>query len=286
MKKFLGFCLLLAVMSICPPGAMAAEETQEKQSLPWEKYSLSLGYFISTLDTGIRLGTGVGVDIDAEDLLDLDATMSVARLEGLRRFGRHRIDLSWMSLKREATRTVQEDFSFENNEGEQVSVEAGAAIESYLDLDLYKLTYSYSFIQDDRLDLAAALGLYIAPIGLGITAQGSANGQAVATEKSANSFTAPLPMLGLRMDVAVTPKWFIRFLGQAFYLEYESFKGAIYSSTMAVEYKPWQHVGFGVGYDMFKMKLEAAGADYPEIDFKGNIDFQYTGLMLYAKLFF
>ncbi|MDA8140154.1 MAG: hypothetical protein M0036_16020 [Desulfobacteraceae bacterium] len=284
MKQIKAMVLLLIALTLCPKGTLAEEE---KKPSPWgEKYSLTLGYFISNLDTGLRLGAGLGVDIDAEDALNLEETMSVARLEGYRRFGKHRVDLSWMSLNRKAMRTAGESFTFENNQGEQVTVAAGANVESYLNLNLYKLTYSYSFIQDDRLDLAAALGVYIAPIEVGIAAQGTVNDQEIANERSASSFTAPLPMLGLRMDIAVTPKWFVRYQGQIFYLEYESFKGSLYSSTMAVEYKPWQHVGFGLGYDLLKMMLEAKKNDYPEIDFKGKINFQYTGLMLYCKLFF
>lgn len=282
MKRILALLPLTVALVI---NAAAAFADEEKVESPWEKYSLSVGYFISGLDTSIRLGAGIGVDIDAEDLFDLDETMSVARLEGSRRFGRHRIDLSWMALKRKATRVAQESFSFENSEGEEVTVQAGATVESYFDLDLYKLTYSYSFIQDERLDLAASLGFYIAPIGVGIAAQGTINGVDYADERTTSSFTAPLPMIGLRMDVAITPKWFVRYQGQAFYLEYENFRGSLYASTVAVEYNPWQHAGFGLGYDILRMKLEARGEDYPEIDFKGNIGFQYSGLMFYARFF-
>ena len=283
MKHIVVLLTLVAALVLNVASALADEEDVES---PWETYSLSVGYFISSLDTSIRLGTGIGVDLDAEDLLDLDETMSVARLDGSRRFGRHRIDFSWMSLNRKATRVVQESFRFENSEGEEVTVEAGATVESYFDLDLYEMTYSYSFIQDERIDLAAAFGLYLAPIGVGVAAQGTINGVDYAEEKATSKFTAPLPMIGLRMDVALTPKWFVRYQGQMFYLEYENFKGTLYASSVAVECKPWQHVGFGLGYDILRMQLEAIGEDYPEIDFKGNIGFQYSGLMLYAKLFF
>jgi len=32
--------------------------------------------------------------------------------------------------------------------------------------------------------------------------------------------------------------------------------------------------------------IEADGEDYPGIDFKGELDFKYTGLLLDAKMFF
>lgn len=69
MKSALAILLLVVVPALNTTPAIAAEEQAES---PWETYSLSLGYFISNLDTGIRLGAGVGVDLDAEDLFDLD----------------------------------------------------------------------------------------------------------------------------------------------------------------------------------------------------------------------
>jgi hypothetical protein len=278
MRKFIAIMCLLATGIIFSYSLANAEETTAVS--PWEKYSFTLGYFVSDIDTSIRMGGGTGLDIDLEDTLNLESSMSVVRLEGFRRFNRHRIDLSWFAMKRNATRTVGEDFTIENNDGEEVTISAGSVVDSYLNLDLYKLTYSYSFIQDERIDLAGIFGLYVAPIGVGISAQG------LIDKKGAQSFTAPLPLIGLRMDFAVTPRWFIRYQGQCFYLAYKEFSGSIYSSSAAVEYKALENIGFGLGYDIFSMKMESDGQDYPAVDLRGNVRFQYAGLMLYAKLFF
>ena len=89
-------------------------------------------------------------------------------------------------------------------------------METSFDLDIYELAYSYSFFQDERIDLAASIGLYVMPIDFSIKSIG-----ALEVEGS-QRFTAPLPPLGLRMDIALTPKWFIRTGSQIFYLEYDS----------------------------------------------------------------
>lgn len=54
----------------------------------------------------------------------------------------------------------------------------------------------------------------------------------------------------------------------------------------AVEYKPWEHVGIGVGFDALQVDIEAEGEDWPEIDLNGKLQFNYTGLQLYLRLFF
>ena len=71
-----------------------------------------------------------------------------------------------------------------------------------------------------------------------------------------------------------------------FYLEYESFRGALLDARVAVEYNPWDHFGFGLGLDSFKLKLSAEDTDYPSVDFQGNIKSQFLGVQLYARYFF
>jgi hypothetical protein len=46
-------------------------------------------------------------------------------------------------------------------------------------------------------------------------------------KSSAASFTAPLPVIGLRADIAITPQWFLRIGSELFYLEYDNFKGSL-----------------------------------------------------------
>ncbi len=130
------------------------------------------------------------------------------------------------------------------------------------------------------MDLAANIGFYVMPIDIGINASGLINVDE--TER----FTAPLPTLGLRMDFAITPKWFLRSGFDIFYLEIKEFKGTIYESHVAIEYLPWKHFGFGLAANVFDLDIEADGEDYPGIDFTGELNFKYSGLLLYAKMFF
>ena len=135
-------------------------------------------------------------------------------------------------------------------------------------------------MQDDRVDLAAQFGLYIMPIDIEVEVSGFAN------DEGTLDFTAPLPTFGLRMDIILTPKWFFRSGTQVFYLEYQDFKGSILATYGAVEYRPWDRIGFGLGVDSFRLKIEVEGEDHPSIDLRGNVEFHYVGLQLYARIFF
>jgi hypothetical protein len=249
----------------------------------WEKFSLNLGYFIANTQTGVRLGSGLGVSVDVEDLLGLDTTNSAFRAEASWRFTdnrRHRLDFQWFSFRRDGSNKIGQDIHYKDKDGIEHTIPAGTYVESFFDFDIYQFAYSYSFFQDDRIDLAGSLGLYVMPIDFGLTATGLLN------VGGSESFTAPLPVLGVRADFEITPKWYFRSGLQLFYLELGEFQGSILETNVAIEYLPWKHFGFGLGFDSLNVHVEADGDDYPGIDFKGEINFHYTGLQLYAKLYF
>jgi len=273
------FCLVLLL--IAGP-AIAGEQGTEHG--PWEKGALNLGVFVTSTNSALLFGSSAGVSIDAEELLGMDPTNYVFRIDGLWRFTsnrKHRLDLSWFSLKRTSENTIGQTIEIPKlGEGGYTTLPAGTKVQSYFDFDIYEVAYSYSFVQDDRLDLAAKLGLYVMPMSFGLKATG------ILDEEGEAKFTAPLPTLGFRMDVALTPKWFLRNGAGIFYLKYEQFKGTISTLDLAVEYVPWQHFGIGLGLDSFRMSLGADGEDYPGVDFRGKVEFNYVGLQLYGKAFF
>jgi hypothetical protein len=123
------------------------------------------------LYTDLELGAkGLGVKIDLEDAFGMDSTTSAFKLNGFWRFTdnlRHRLGLEWSSYNRDGFRTILEDITIEDNQGNQIIIPAGSQVNSHFNFDIYKASYSYSFFQDDRMDLAAGVGLYWMPIGGG-----------------------------------------------------------------------------------------------------------------------
>ena len=272
MKRAMMVLLILFFVVWLSPPVFAQDKPTDKSSYdgPWEKFSLELGGFFPSINSSVQLGVkGSGVNIDPEDLLDLKTTTVVFRLDGSWRFTRnrrHRLDLSWYSFRRDGNTTIGQDITIGD-----IDIPAGTYVESFSNLDIYRLSYGYSFFQDDRIDLAALAGLYIMPIEFGINATGVVN------KRVNENLTAPLPVFGLRADFAITPEWFLRSGTQIFYLEINQFKGSIFAAQVGVEYKPWKHVGIGLGFDTFNLNVEAEGEDYPGVDFQGQLQFHYRG---------
>lgn len=256
----------------------SAEET-EKGATPWETFSLNLGVFVAEAGSDVRLGVpAVGIDIDVEDTLGFDTTTVAFRTDAFWRFTknkRHRVDFNWFALNRDGSATLFRDLEIGGT-----TFPTGSTVQSKLDLDLFKGAYSYSFIQDDRIDLAASVGLYVAPFSFDIASQGAFTGRV------AESITAPLPVVGLRADVAITPKWFLRSSFNLFYLSIDGYTGFITDVQVAAEYKAFKYVGFGLGVDALHLEIEAEkGTDVPGVDFTGKFGFEYVGVYAYTKFY-
>jgi hypothetical protein len=281
MKRLIPVLILMAFLAaICPP--VFAEEKpaeQKAKNLPWDKFDINLGTFVSSTDSSVRLSAkGVGLGIDVEEALGLDTTTTVFRANGLWRFTdnrRHRAELSWFAVRRTGDTKLGRDITIDG-----VTYPTGSQVNTAFDVDVYKASYSYSFFQDDRMDVGAGIGLYIMPINFEFTASGALNGYA------SESVTAPLPVLTLRADFALTPKWFIKSSMDLFYLEYGQFKGSVFDTKLAVEWKAFKHVGFGLGVENFNLDVEAEGKDYPTLDLVGQIEYKYFGAQLYAAFYF
>ena len=214
--------------------------------------------------------------MDMEDALGLETSLTVFRTDALYRFGssrRHRFDLNYYDLRRSSTKVLARDIEF----GDRI-YPVGATVDSFFNIKLIKGGYSYSLIQDERIDFGLGVGLFVMPIEVGVSAAGVR-----ATEEKV---TAPLPTISLHFDIAITPKWFFRQSIDVFYLQVGAFQGGLYSGLFAVEYKPWKNFGFGAGYNFFQLGIKADGKDYPNIQLTGKIEFAYTGLLLYGKVFF
>jgi hypothetical protein len=277
-KKYLCVFWVAGIILFMKP---AWAENPGSHDTPWEKFSLNAGYFISNVETDLSLGSGLGLTVNLEDLLGFDTTENVFRIDGSWRFTdnrRHRLDLTWFAFHRDGSTTTGRDFTIKDKDDNEITIPAGSQVTSKFDLDIYRVRYSYSFFQDDRMDIAFGVGLYTMPIDIELKSSGLIN-----VDESEN-FTAPLPTLGLRADFAITPKWFLRTNFEIFYVEIQEFKGTLYESNVAVEYIPWKHLGFGLAANIFNLSIEADGEDYPGVDFKGEFDFKYTGLLLYAKM--
>ncbi len=259
--------------------SFAGGSSQYKAEVPWETFNLNLGVFFSAIDSNVGLGlNNVGIDVDVEEALGLDTSTTAFRIDALWRFTdnkRHRFDFSWFDIKRDSTKVLEKDIEI----GDEV-FPIGTTLESTLNLKILKASYTYSFFQDDRFDFGVSVGLFVIPIEYDIKST-------TGLRQETDSITAPLPVIGLKGDFAITPKLFLKTYIDLFYLEYDNYEGKIWNSHIAIEYNVFKNVGFGLGFNHLEVEVEAhKNTDVPGVNFNGNINFLYTGVMIYTKIYF
>ena len=153
MKHYI-IILMICLIAVFRSSVAICEDKTGNNS-PWEKYSLSLGAFVSGTDTNLRVGSGVGISLDMEKILDFDSTSTVFRVDGSWRFTKnlkHRLDLSWFSYNLSGTKTAEVDIPIDDG------ITAGQTLDGYFDLDIYQVGYSYSFIHKNSINL---IGIFI-----------------------------------------------------------------------------------------------------------------------------
>ena len=254
---------------------------QNSNGEPWDKFSISLGGFTSRSSSELELkntNTGLGVVIDLENTLNVESKFDTVRLDTFYRWGdtqRHQIEFHYFANNREGVRTLTESITIGD-----VTYNVGETLTTNLDLSFGNIDYAYAIVQNDNVRLALSGGLHITGVGLTIDTNLGTGFQ------EEESFTAPLPVLGFRLDVALAKDWKLRARTDVFYLEFDNFTGGLADTYFGVEWNPFTHVGFGLGYNNVVYKVEGTGSDPNGMDFNGSINMNVSGLLLYARYFF
>jgi hypothetical protein len=279
-------CAVLALLAAFALTLHAAEDPPAGGSryLPWERGFVKFGGYAAAFDSTLAFGVNnaAGVTFNAEQLFDLDSSLTVFRLDAMYRPGkslRHQVDFTYASYHRDGNTTLNEDVTING-----MTYPVGAKVDTLFNFDIIRGTYSYALLQDERMRIAVGLGVYAVPLEyrLDINASGGRS------EVHGADTTLPLPALALRTEFQLIPKLYLNASIDAMYLEISDFRGSLLDVGVGLEYRPWKHVGFGLGYSSMAVNVEAEkdSSGYPGANFVGEVDVRFSGLMLYGKFSF
>lgn len=257
----------LALLMAYASSALAAGQASN------DRFSVSLGAFITDRDTDTRLDSdtlGRGTDIDFEEALGLDASGTFFRLDGYYRFNRrHRFDFAVFDLSRDASTTIDEQIQF----GDEI-FDINTVVSAEADLLIVKAAYTWSFLVADSGYLGLTAGLYLASTKASI---GEPNVGRAETE----DITAPLPVVGLRGEYAIAPRWTLRGSGEIFKVEIDNVDGSLTDFYIGIDYQVVDRLAVGLGYNSVTIEVDSTNDD-----FSGLLDWTYDGALLYFKLGF
>ena len=192
------------------------------------------------------------------------------RIDGYYRFNeKHRLDFSWFDLSRNSSKQISRDIQWGDT-----FFPFDTVVDTDIDLAIYKLGYTYSFIDTDEGYLGATGGLYIAETRASL--EGSSGLLA-----EAGDLTAPLPVIGLRGEYALSDRWSFRASGEFFFVDFEDVGGSLVDIYAGLDYSIRSNLSLGIGVNSVTIDVDA-DAD----DFEGALRWQYTGGLLFLKFNF
>lgn len=272
---------LLLVMAFPAISLVAQEDKKEiaEDSLQykWEQFSVNLGMFFTTINSDISLAgseSGVGININLEDAFGLSTNTFAFRGEAAYTFGskrRSHVRVGYFGLIRNSTKVLESEIAIG---GEVYPI--GTELSSKYDLHIIRGLYDYSYYQDERISLALSAGLYVLPINFSLS-----TGNVI--DESAKVI-APLPVFGMRNSFFITPEFQLKQNLEVLYLKTEGFQGSITDVNIYIEYNPFKHLGFGLGYNSFNYNFTVFNSDSPW-EFEGSLKTGFSGFLLYGKYY-
>lgn len=253
--------------------AVAADDPELTVAFP-DKWMVRLGAYIvdgSNTQVSVNSALGVGAIIDYQKDLGGEDGDTIPRIDAYYRFNeRHRIDFTSFSIDRKGERTLTVEIDI----GDE-SFSASETLLSDIKYTLYRLGYGYSFYHSPKTELTLTAGLNITEYDLKFALDDGSKAESAGV-------SVPLPVVGLRMGYAITPKWNVKYVSEAFFFEIEdAFRGAIINFELNTEYKIFKHFALGAGIARIGINAEV-----DDDDWSGKVTDSYRGFNLFGTFYF
>ena len=271
--------ILMATLFLAGAPGAKAESGNPGDADEFHHFGISLGAFVLNRDSQTRLDgqtPGSGTDIDLEGDLGLEKNDTVFRVDGFYRFNeKHQLVFSVFDLSRNGSKVLDRTIDFL---GEEFVI--NTRIDANFDMNIYKIAYTYSVIQNDSGYLGLSAGFYIADIATGISAT-PLDGGPIEGAAASESVTAPLPVFGLRGQYNFSEKWMFRGSAELFVYEYDAYSGSLYDFYAGIDYQLFKNMAVGIGYNSVRFDLGVS-----EERFNGNLEWNYDGGLIFFKFEF
>lgn len=268
--------MLAAALLLAPGAAFARPPVEAPDNLLNDSFTLQAGVGLTSNSTQFRYDSIAGVAgtvINAEDDAGVPSRKLTGRAElTLRVHNRHRVRLSdsYLPLDRHGTAVLQAPVRF----GEPPPFAAGETINTKLNISMLALTYEYSFVKTERVEIAAGLGVEL--FGIEAVIASRAPVRNVHSDGS-----RPTPLAGLESTVRLNSRFYLE--SRAQYIK--STLGRGYSRVTAVDadvlYRVMPNVTIGIGYSHLNVVVDA-----PELGVGAGLALVSRGPQLFARFGF
>jgi len=270
----------LSSIAACACLVTAAPALAEGPDAFENPFHLSLGTFLVNSDTEVRLDgkVGTGTPIDWDKSFGDEGDQTRFRLDGSWRFAkRHKVRAMIFSTSRSDSREFDRDIEWEDE-----VFPVGARIKGEVDFAVYQVAYEYVFLRRENWEVSASAGVHYTTFETKLSATVDTPGGTGSGTRTADAdLNAPLPVLGLHGTLGVGHNLWLDATAQFFSLSIDEYSGNLQDYRVGLVWQPKSWVGIGVGYNLFSVDV-----DVDTSGFKGTLDWQYDGPIIYYSVMF
>jgi len=271
----LRFVVLALLLSACLPLARADD-------IPWglnaelnDPFFFRLGTFYAARSSATAqlnsTTTGAGTSIDFQNLLGMSS--SAWGPDGAFRWRmseKWRLEASYFFISQTGDKSIDRDIQWGD-----VTYPINAEVTSKMNFSDLRASVGYSFYKTSDKELGVGLGLHT------LTYQFSLNSLTQGTEGT--RVLAPLPVLSVYMGFALNDQWSVSARIDEFSLTYQQYHGGITVLGLNLQYQPFRHVGFGLGYTGIFLNFSADSTGLGSFQGKLNQNVQGPSFFITAS---
>jgi hypothetical protein len=161
------------------------------------------------------------------------------------------LGIGWYNLLREGTETTKNDIELHGR-----PIPASTELRSWFGTELYRVSYTWLFHRDPKVNLGLGAEFFVADLKAGIRAS-----EPLSDEPLDESLTASLPMLGGRLTYRVTPRLLVLTYADFFFIDCKEYNGVLMDVQLFASHRSFKHVGFGAGINDQTIGVEVDGED-------------------------
>lgn len=239
-----------------------------------DRFALRVLYYGPTIGTNLRYDASDGTPgtlIGVEGLLGQRDSAHQGTIDLMFRMGeRHRIAADFYQLSRRGDAVVDEQVRF----GDDV-YDANDRVVSDMELRKLGVTYTYSLLRRERVELGVGLGLHLLQL------QGSAAVPAEFQREQLDT-AGPFAALAAHATWRISRRFSLNLSGQYLDLNPDGVKAAFRHYHADVQYRGWRNLSFGVGYSYSGYLVDSTDEDF----FQGYYRLVYQGPEAFVRVSF
>lgn len=281
--KQLRFAVLLA-LAVAASTAGAADFPEGYQN----RFQFELGGAWDSFNTEARLDVtrdnfaSAGATIDFEKLLDVPVMEQHFRGIGQWRFSNvSYIQVSFESISREGRRAIEREIVWGDT-----AYTAGAQLDGIFDSTEIYVGYRFDMFRADNVKVGGTIGFSYWDLEASLTGNGKVTKPDGSFEQGSFEkgfdIKAPVPVIGLAVDGAISKDVTFGFYVRALFLNLEEASGGTLSGGINAKWYVTKHLGVGGGLDISTIRID----EYRKNDKVFSATYSFAGPRLFVAASF